>query len=238
MAKFGQGAAARVTGADDAGRVRQSCSQSRRREVADRDPRGFRDPQVERPLSNPERVVSSQVSYPWHWPNDVNEPGQVIHTHAVPPVPELVQISVGNHASEPGSPPFNRMSFAFTTAFPSYKFEFTDQLISNASGQVIPLNGLGVLKITFTQAQAHTADGSQSTIISEPARNLGLQRMVDYAAAGDFDGVLTYGIGVTWPIPHSNPQFSVRAYEVQIVTSSGEHLYIAAIDISTAQSGA
>jgi hypothetical protein len=183
-------------------------------------------------------VVSSRVSYQWHWPNDVTQPGRVTHTYSVPPVPELVRISVGNHPSEPGGMTFNRMSFAFTTAFPSYRFEFTDKLISDGSGKVVPLQGRGVLKITFTQAQAHTADGVRSTIISEPARNLGLQRMVDYAPAGDFEGVLTYGIGVTWPIPHSNPQIQVRAYEVRTVTASGQHLYTVAIDVRTAGGGA
>src|SRR6266700_1762458 len=42
-------------------------------------------------------VVSSRVAYPWHWPNDLTAPGHVTHSYAVPPVPELVSISVGNH---------------------------------------------------------------------------------------------------------------------------------------------
>jgi hypothetical protein len=39
--------------------------------------------------------------------------------------------------------------------------------------------------------------------------------MTDFAQAGDFEGILTYGIGATRPVPHSNPQFPVRAYEVE-----------------------
>jgi hypothetical protein len=96
------------------------------------------------------QVLSSRLAYPWHWPNDVATPGRVTHANAVPPVPELVQISVGNHPSDPRQRPFNRMSFTFTTTFPSYRFEFTDKLIGDASGKVIPLKGLGVLKIVFT----------------------------------------------------------------------------------------
>ena len=34
-------------------------------------------------------VVSSTVSYPWHWPNDVNQPGRVQHSYPVPPLPRL-----------------------------------------------------------------------------------------------------------------------------------------------------
>jgi hypothetical protein len=55
--------------------------------------------------------------------------------------------------------------------------------------------------------------------------------MADYALGGDFEGVLTYGIGVTSPVEHSNPQFPVRAYEVETVTVSGQHRYTVAIDI-------
>jgi hypothetical protein len=88
-----------------------------------------------------------------------------------------------------------------------------------------------VLEIVFTQAQAHTADGTRSSIISRPAPGIGYERMTDYAQGGDFEGVLTYGIGVTSPVAHSNPQFPVRAYELETVTASGQHLYTVAIDI-------
>ena len=177
------------------------------------------------------RVLSFQLTYPWHWPNDVAAPGRVTHASTVPPVPELVQISVGSHPGGPGERPFNRMSFTFTTAFPSYRFEFAGKLVSDPSGKVIPLDGQGVLKIVFTQAQAHTADGTRSSVISQPAPRIGYQRMAGYARGGDFEGVLTYGIGISWPVLHSNPQLEVRAYEVETVTASGQHQYTVAIDV-------
>jgi hypothetical protein len=178
----------------------------------------------------PAQVVSSRVAYPWHWPNDVNKPGRVTHSNAVPPVPELVSISVGNHPATAGQLPFTRMSFTFTTAFPSYRFEWAD-LVSDGSGKAIPIRGTDTLKIVFTQAQAHTADGTRSTIISQPARPIGYQSMTDYAQAGDFEGVLTYGIGATRVVFMSNPQTPVRAYEVDTVTANGQHRYVIAIDI-------
>jgi hypothetical protein len=55
--------------------------------------------------------------------------------------------------------------------------------------------------------------------------------MAGYAQGGDFEGVLTYGIGITRPVPHSNPQLAVRAYEVETVTAGGQHRYTVAIDI-------
>jgi hypothetical protein len=123
------------------------------------------------------------------------------------------------------------MSFTFTTAFPGYRFEFAGKLVSDPSGKVIPLVGQGVLEIVFTQAQAHTADGTRSSVSSQPVPHIGYQRMASYAQAGDFEGVLTYGIGITRPVLHSNPQFAVRAYEVETVTASGQRRYTVAIDV-------
>ena len=184
------------------------------------------------PASSPStRVLSSRVAYGWLWPNGP-VPGRVTHSSPVPPVPELVGISVGEHPAGSGQPAFDRMSFTFTNAFPSYRFEFTTSLVSDGSGQVIPLTGPDVLKIVFTQAQAHAASGTGSTIISQPGRPIGFQIMTDFAQAGDFEGVLTYGIGVARPIPHSNPQSAVRAYEVESITANGQHRYVVAIDIA------
>ncbi len=175
-------------------------------------------------------MLTARVSYPWHWPNDAAEPGRVTHTYPVPPVPELVQISVGDHPGAAGERPYNRMSFTFTTAFPSYRIEFADHLVADPRGDVISLRGMGVLAIVFTTAQAHTVAGT-SSIVSQPAESIGFGRMVDYARAGDYEGVLTYGIGIAWPNAHSNPQIAVRAYEVEVVTASGSHLYVVAIDV-------
>ena len=183
------------------------------------------------------RVVSSRVAYPWHWPNDVTKPASVTHSYPVPPVPALIQISVGHHHGEQGQLPYNRMSFTFTRAFPSYHFEWVSQLVSDASGQVVPVAGTDVLKIVFDQAQAHSADGTRSTIVSQPGRPVGYPAMTDYAQAGDFEGVLTYGIGYTRAVLHSNPQTLVRAYEVGTVTAAGQHRYVVAIDISAGQHG-
>jgi len=46
--------------------------------------------------------------------------------------------------------------------------------------------------------------------------------MVDYAQAGDFEGVLSHGVSVAWPTKNSNPLLAVRAYEVETVTAGGQ----------------
>jgi len=156
--------------------------------------------------------------------------GHVTHASAVPPVPELVQIKVGSHPAASGERAYNRISFTFTNAFPSYQIAFASKLVSDGSGKVIPLGGQGVLKIAFTGAQAHTADGTKSSIISQPPSSIAFQRMTDYAQAGDFEGVLSYGIGITWPAGHASQQLPVRAYEEETV-AGGQHRYIVAIDV-------
>lgn len=184
------------------------------------------------PTAPTETVVFSRVSYRWHWPNDVGNPGSVGHSVRVDPTPKLIAISAGDHPRGAGERyPYNRLSFTFTRGFPGYEFKFGDSLVSDASGRTIPLAGKGVLQVTFRQAQAHTAGGG-SSIASQPPEHLGFARMVAWAPAGDFEGVLSYGIGIDWPVPHSNPQFPVRTVEVEKVTSQGQHLYIVAIDIN------
>jgi len=180
--------------------------------------------------SSSAQVLSFRLAYPWHWPNDVAMPAHVTHAQAVPPVPELVQIKVGSRPAASGERAYNRMSFTFTDGFPSYRIGFTGKLVSDPGGKVIPLGGQGVLDIVFTGAQAHTADGTKSSVISQPAASIGFQRMTDYAQGGDFEGVLSYGIGISWPTGHSNPQIAVRAYEEETVVG-GQHRYTVAIDI-------
>jgi hypothetical protein len=175
-------------------------------------------------------VLSFRLAYPWHWPNDTAMPGRVTHASAVPPVPELIQIRVGSHPAASGDRAYDRISFTFTDGFPSYRIEFAGQLVSDPGGKVIPLGGQGVLHIVFAGAQAHTADGTKTSIISKPAAGIGFPRMAAYTQAGDFEGVLSYGVGVTWPTAHSNPQLPVRAYEQETVVG-GKHRYTVAIDI-------
>jgi hypothetical protein len=179
------------------------------------------------------QVVSSRVAYQWNWPNDAARPGAVQHGQHVPPVPALVAIGVGDHPSDAGERPFNRMTFTFDTGFPGYRFAFADKLYGDGTGEPIALAGRGVLVVRFTVARAHSTDGSRSTVTSKPPTNLGLRRMVSYAQAGDFEGVLTYGIGITWPNPHSNPQIPVRVYEVERITAQGQHRFVVAIDVDS-----
>ena len=173
-------------------------------------------------------VVSSRVAYAWRWPG--GDGGATVSHPRVTPV-LLTTIGVGDHPSDPGDRPYNRMSFSFTDGYPSYHFGYVAELVADGSGQTIPLEGYGALRIVFTPAQAHTMDGTASTIVSQPPAHLGLARMVSYARAGDFEGYLTYGIGITYPIRESNPQIQVRVYEVTYVNAQQAYRYVVAFDV-------
>jgi hypothetical protein len=172
------------------------------------------------------------VSYPWNWPAEAY-PGFVKHT-ARTAVPELVRISAGRHPNDPGEYGFERISFTFTNGFPSYRFLFDGTLVADPSGRTVPLlcPAGGPLTIVFSNAQAHTSTlPVRSSIVAQPARPLAFHRLVDYAQAGDFEGVLTYGLGMSIDIPHSNPEYAIRVVEVETVSSTGMHSYVVAFDV-------
>ena len=180
------------------------------------------------PPQSGDRVISSTITHDWAWPG----PGQPFTTsHDDPPTPgskSLVAIGAGHHASE--SPAYDQLSFRFEGAFPSYTIAFVPELIADASGFVIPMPGTGaILRVAFQGTDAHTPDGSASTITSQPPGTIGYRALTSYANAGDWEGVLTYGIGVGRPT-ETVPETKVRVYEVEKI-EQGKRLYVVAIQL-------
>jgi len=144
------------------------------------------------------------------------------------PLPTLYAIGAGQHPSD--TPPYDQLSFRFNGAFPSYDISFVPELLADGSGLPVPMPGTGaIVKVVFRGAQAHTADGKASTITSSPAPSIGYRALTSYAPAGDFEGVLTYGIGVG-RAGTGVPPTKVRIYEVEKI-EQGRHLYVVAIQL-------
>jgi hypothetical protein len=186
------------------------------------------------------KLVFYRIAYQWAWPGPMSADTAVRHTPKVPPEPELVGISVGQHLVTAGLP-YDRMSFTFANAYPSSHFWYSDTLLAVSTGKVIPKPSYGQpncawLGISFTVAQAHTSTGA-SSIVSQPPPFIGEQRIVSYVQAGDVEGGLNYGIIVSWPTAHSNPQIPVRVVEVETVTPAGQHLYTVAFDVDASNHG-
>lgn len=183
---------------------------------------------------NDDHVISSAVTHGWAWPGP-GTPFHSTHSNPVPlapppaaPLPTLDTIGAGKHPTD--NPPYDQLSFRFNGAFPSYDISFVPELLADGSGQPIPMPGTGaILKVVFHGAQAHTADGTATTVRSSPAPSIGYQALTSYAPAGDFEGVLSYGIGVGRPVTTA-PQTRVRVYEVEKI-EQGRHVYVVAVQL-------
>ena len=156
----------------------------------------------------------------------------VKHRQQVPPVPQLIRISVAEHAGTLTSGAYDRIAFTFTRGFPSSDFWYSNTLLTVGSGTVIPRRpDTTWLGISFMVAQAHNSAG-HSSIVSQPPATLAEHRIVGFVQAGDFEGGLNYGIAVAFPL--HNGQVPVRVVEVASVTTSGQHLYTVAFDFPLA----
>lgn len=183
------------------------------------------------PPKDGDRVISSRIAADWGWPGP-GEPYRVAHEISItappePPLPYLYSIAAGAHPSD--NPPYDQMSFRFKGGFPSYDVEYVPKLIADGSGANIPMPGTNaILRVVFRQAQAHLENGT-SSIVSAPAPVIGYTAITRYASAGDFEGYVSYGIGVGRPAD-TNPQTRVRVYEVEKI-ELGQHLYVVAIQV-------
>ena len=181
-----------------------------------------------------DKVISSRIVHDWSVPGPT-APFHTEHKNPVPiapppaaPLPTLYAIGAGQHAAE--TPPYDQLSFRFSGGFPSYDVEVVPELDSDASGLPIPMPGTAtIIEVTFRGAQAHTADGTASTVTSAPAPKIGYTALTSYAQSGDIEGVLGYGIGVGRPMP-TVPETKVRVYEVEKI-DQGQHLYVVAFQL-------
>lgn len=176
-------------------------------------------------------VIATKVTHDWAWPGA--GAFQTTHENPVPiapppaaPLPTLYSIGSGQHPAN--TPPYDQMSFRFEGGFPSYNIEIVPQLIADGSGEEIPMPNTGrILSVAFRGAQAHTEDGTASSITSAPPEAIGYVALTKYAPAGDFEGVVSYGIGIGRPLDEV-PETKVRVVEVEKI-EQGKHLYVVAI---------
>jgi hypothetical protein len=90
---------------------------------------------------------------------------------------------------------FDRLVFDFDGPVPGVSVRYVPKLLQDGSGQVIPLRGRAVVEIVIRPAVAHHEDGSSS--LTGPLPDLtGFAAFRQVADAGDFEAVLTWGIGV------------------------------------------
>ncbi len=178
-----------------------------------------------------DQVIAAKVTHEWAWPGA--GAFRTTHENSVPiapppaaPLPTLYSIGSGQHPAN--TPPYDQLSFRFEGGFPSYDIEVVPQLIADGSGEPIPLPNTGtIVEVAFRGAQAHTAGGFASSVTSAPPTAIGYVALTKYAPAGDFEGVVSYGLGIGRPLDEV-PETKMRVMEVEKI-EQGKHLYVVAI---------
>jgi hypothetical protein len=171
------------------------------------------------------------VTYNWKVPSTK---ATVTHTNKtpvtsppLPPLPYLVGIYTGDHSTE--DPAYARISFYFRGAFPSYNIQYVKSVLSEGQGTPIPLQGNAFLRIGFVGAQAHDNDG-KSTVKDVAATHIGFGHLVSYGPAGDFEGYLSYGLGIQ-VAPGSDQAPTIRVGELKKTDGNGGFIYVVAVDV-------
>ena len=127
----------------------------------------------------------------------------------------LVDVRAGRH------PGFDRVVFEFRGGLPEHRVGYVGQLVEDGSGKPVSLAGAADLQVVFQGANAHRGDGSPSV---GPRRfSPGLAAVKEVAQVGDFEAVVTYGIGLD------------RRRPITVSTLSGPSRLV--IDVATTGTG-
>lgn len=106
--------------------------------------------------------------------------------------PTVPQLSAVRAAAHPG---FDRLVFQFNGPVPAYALHWVPTVTQDPSGLPVPLGGKAFLHVVFPSATAHTATGQPTYAGTLPTRfDLPVLRSV--RTAGDFENVLSFGVGV------------------------------------------
>ena len=111
---------------------------------------------------------------------------------ATSPTSTLVAIRAAYHPE--AVPAYDRVVFEFSGAVPLLRIEYVKDLISDGSGLPVSIAGRAILLVQLTPAHAHDEHGQASA----PARMTPKLPLVkEIVCAGDFEAVVTYGIGLS-----------------------------------------
>lgn len=138
----------------------------------------------------------------------------------------LINVRVGGHNS------FDRVVFDFNGPLPGHRVGYVDQVVQDGSGEPVPLRGRAFLQAVMTPGAAHDDHGAPT--VPGPLPSLSnLAALRDLADAGDFEGVVTWGIGVAartefrtpaavQPLTHRRRRHPRRARDREPTTSPGQ----------------
>jgi hypothetical protein len=102
----------------------------------------------------------------------------------------LVDVRTGVHEG------FDRVVFEFVGELPSYDIEWGEApILADPSGLPIDVSGAAFLRVRFSPAWAHDDAGEATVSALELAPDL--PGVVEVTQVGDFEGVVTWVVGLT-----------------------------------------
>ncbi len=104
------------------------------------------------------------------------------------PAPELRSVQADERDG------YDRVVFEFEGAVPEHRIGYVDQLVEDGSGNPVEVAGAADLEVVFEGANAHRDNGSPT--VSPRHFSPGLPAVKELAQVGDFEAMVSYGIGV------------------------------------------
>jgi len=151
-----------------------------------------------------------------------------VTNRALVPLPYLAEIHTGDHSNE--NPGYGRISFYFRGGMPSYNFNYAAEVLSEGRGDAIRLEGNAFLRIQFTNARQHD-DAGKDTLKVKPNTHIGYHNLVSYGFGGDFEGYVTYGLGIQ-VAANSDLVLQIRVGELtKKPDGKGGFFYVVAFDV-------
>jgi hypothetical protein len=122
-------------------------------------------------------------------------------------------------------------TFYFREGFPEYTPQYVRSVLGEGTGTPIALQGNAFLRVGFVNARAHD-DAGGSTVETAPGPTIGFTNLKSYGSAGDFEGHVTYGLGIQ-VAPDSDQILPVRAGELTRSDGSNGSHHVIYVDIET-----
>jgi hypothetical protein len=104
-------------------------------------------------------------------------------------VSRLVAVRTGRHAG------FDRVVFELSGTLPGYRIQYVPKVVQDGSGFPVALAGKAFIQVVLTPTNAHLDSGAPSW--PGPKRfNTGFSAVRQVASAGDFEGYVTFALGI------------------------------------------
>ncbi|MBI4939189.1 MAG: hypothetical protein HY830_00390 [Actinobacteria bacterium] len=102
--------------------------------------------------------------------------------------PVLVDVRAAHH------PGYDRVVFEYTGKGPTaYTVKYVTTLVADGSGQKVPVAGRAILSVVMRDVDAHTVAGKVPTPLRQA---FALKNVTSTVRSGDFEAVVSYGVGL------------------------------------------